>query len=186
MTLRKVWEPHAINANYYRCIFQANSGIRTDTNEPSIMSGYIQENQKAFCSCLSTSHFCPTDIICTFMYNEYIHTYVSIYMHIYISILLNIKIALQEWQHPWIPYLWGAIEVKMPTTVVFISTWGNYMKMRKCTKNRQRIAHKTIKSISASWRLQKDTQQAAECQYTPFTEHAWSTKKQSWPNSKEK
>lgn len=43
---------------------------------------------------------------------------------------------------------------------------GNYVKTRKFTRNRQRIPHKTIKSIKAKWRLQKDTQQAAECQCT--------------------
>jgi len=64
---------------------------------------------------------------------------------------------------------------------------GNYVKMRKFTKNKQRVAVKTIKSIKGAWWLQNDTKQEAQCQSTPLTGRAWeSKKKRSCPNSEER
>lgn len=63
---------------------------------------------------------------------------------------------------------------------------GNYVKMRKFTKNKQRVAPKTIKSVQGAGWLQKDTKDQAQCQCKRFTGRAWeSKKKQLWPNSRE-
>lgn len=63
MMLRRGWELHAINANYYyQRMFQANSEMRSDPNELSFMSGYIQEEPEVLsqllCSLPATSALC--------------------------------------------------------------------------------------------------------------------------------
>lgn len=143
--------------------------------------------QKSFHSCFpGYQPHLPYVAICTIIYNEYM--YIQIHMCIYpyitcwtLRLLFKSDITLLD------SVSLGSSRGQNAHHCCVNFNMGNCVKMRMFTKNKLRMAPKTVKSVKLAWWLQKDTKEEAQCQCTQFTGHTWeSKKKQSWPNSKER